>query len=227
MRARIISLIVFVALFALPTAPCSANALGLKRDFTYKWGEGYVDVLRNNQVMARYIYKDASRPYVVSLCTPKGQLITANPATAGTAAQLLPFSVGFGDVNGVDFWSVGDKSGKIVETKLAFDPTSAGYWNIHANNEWIGPNGKTVCTEERRYSFLSCKYGTLIATMINLHALDKDLVLNDNSNGFLSIGLAPGFKIKEGKGHVINSRGKQRYRLPRKARPMVRILRRS
>jgi hypothetical protein len=114
---------------------------------------------------------------------------------------------GLGDVNGIDFWNDGEKSGKIVQKKIDFSSFNSGYWNIHAVNDWVGPDGKKILEEDRRYSFLSCQYGTVISNLITLKAADSAVKLGDNLQGFLAYNVAPGLRYKDGKGQVINSEG--------------------
>jgi len=116
--------------------------------------------------------------------------------------------IGFGDANGVDFWADTDKSGKIVQKSIDFDPISVGpYWSIHTTNDWILPNGKKLLQDNRKTAFYSCNYGTLIVTSILLVASECSIRFGDSKEGFFAIRLAPSMALKGGKGHIVNSAG--------------------
>lgn len=220
MRTKLICFLVLLAVFGcgdiLHQRISSANAadVEIRRDLTYEAKDGFVDILKDGKLVARYVYKDTPRPYIYPLYAPNGEMITRNyPMKSGMPGESTDhphhrsFWIGFGDVNGIDFWAEGEKTGKIVQTSIDFEPASPGYWGIHTKNEWIGPDGKKVCDEERRYSFLSCDYGTLISTAIILTAMNGDVKLGDTKEGFFAIRLAPTMQLKDGKGHIINSEG--------------------
>lgn len=185
----------------------------LKRDLTYKAGNGFVDVFKDNKQVARFNYNNSSKPYIFPLNAPCGSALTSNeliPKTEGEPEgnpSKLSFWTGISDINGIDFWNEGDKCGKIVQKKLDFEPLNSNNWNIHVVNDWVGPDGKKVCEEDRRYSFVSCQYGTLIATLVTLSSSDNILKISDTPQGFLGIHLAPALQFKDGKGQVLNSEG--------------------
>ena len=195
--------------------PVSGDGIGLKRDLTYKAGEGFVEVLKGNLAVARYVYKDTPKPYIYPILAPDGPEVTRAfpmkevPGEATDHPHHRSFWIGFGDVNGVDFWAEGEKTGKIVQKKLEFDSQSPGHWNIHTTNEWVGPDGKALCFEDRRYSFLSCDYGLLISTSITLAAARGDVKLGGTKEGFLAFRVAQGMQLKDGKGHILNSEGRK------------------
>jgi len=212
---RKIAVVAACVLCALVCAAASADGIGLKRDLTYKAGDGFVEVIKNNVAVARYVYKDTPKPYIYPILAPDGPGVTRGypmkqiPGEATDHPHHRSFWVGFGDVNGVDFWAEGEKSGKIVQGKLEFDSLSPGHWNIHTTNEWVAPDGRAVCYENRRYSFLSCDYGLLISTWIELSPATGEVKLGGTKEGFLAFRVAQGMQLKDGKGHILNSAGQK------------------
>jgi hypothetical protein len=202
------------AILSAVSAFCNAD-IGIKSDLTYKAEPGYVDVLKGNTLVARYVYKDTPKPYIYPLIAPNGARVTRGypmeqiPGEETDHPHHRSFWVGFGNVNGVDFWSEGEKSGRIVPRFLDFDSPTPNHWNIHAINEWVGPDGITVCTEERRYSFVSCNYGLLISTTIELWSSSEDLKLGGTKEGFLAFRVAQGMQVKNGKGRILDSEGRK------------------
>ncbi len=136
MNARMV--VAACAACAVACVAASADGIGLKRDLTYKAGDGFVEVMKNNTVVARYVYKDTPKPYIYPVFSPDGVPVTRGypmdrkPSEATDHPHHRSFWVGFGDVNGIDFWAEGENCGKIVQAKLDFDSLSAGHWNIHA-----------------------------------------------------------------------------------------------
>ena len=207
----VLSAIALLCLLAVAAA--AADVPGMKRDFTYKWETGYVDVFHAGKLAARYVYKDTPRPYIYPVTSPEGVKVTRSfpvETVAGEARDhphQRSFWIGFGDVNGIDFWTEGEKSGRIVQTSIDFSPISPGYWAIHTKNDWIGPDGQKICEDERRVSFLSCDYGTIISTMLKISALHQPLKFGDTKEGFFALRVAQGMQVKDGTGHIVNSEG--------------------
>lgn len=215
MRSSMRFILVLGALALLAATCANAQLPGLKRDFTYKEADGAVDVLRDGVVVARYVYKDTPRPYIYPLIAPNGEQVTRSYPMKKVAGEPTDHShhrsfwIGFGDVNGVDFWTDGEKSGKIVQKSIDFKPLSPGYWSIHTINEWIGSDGAKVCEDERYVTFMSCDHGILINTVLLIKATEAKLVFGDNKEGFFAVRLAPPLQLAGGSGHILNSEGQK------------------
>lgn len=201
-------------LFAMCAVCAHAEPPGFARDFAYKQRDGAVDILKGKTVVASYVYKDTPRPYIYPLLSPAGIQVTRNYPMKTVEGEPTDHPhhrsmwIGFGDVNGTDFWADGEKSGKIVQTSIDFKPITVGpYWAIHTTNDWITHDGKKMCTDERYNAFYSCDYGTLIVTMIKISASEGPIKFNDSKEGFAAIRLAPSLALKDGTGHILNSEG--------------------
>lgn len=206
MNTKALSVIIFTVLIMLICVAVSADPIELKRDITYKQQDGYVDILRGEQVVAKYVYKDVAKPYLYPVYAPNGEMVTRNPSEDKSVNRS--FWVGYGDVNGIDFWNEGGKAGKIAQASIDFNSLAPGHWNLHTTNIWGVPENNRIMGDERRYSFLSCEYGTLISTSIKITA-GMDVKFADNKNGFLALCVAPGMQLAGGKGHILNSDGKK------------------
>lgn len=182
----------------------------LQRDLSYRLNQGYVEILRDKQQIARYVYKDTSVPYIYPLNSLGGLTVTREYTAEGAVENIgRSFWFGYGDVNGIDFWSAGDKSGRIVQTSQEFDSFNAGYWNLHTMCNWVGPDDKVILREERRNSFLSSNHGLLVSTMTMLIAGSEEVKFGDSPNGLLALRVVPGLQLKGGKGHILNSNGEK------------------
>ena len=211
MKTKILFLAVIAAFLAIPVV--QADGPGLRRDFAYKKGDGTVDILKDGKLVARYVFKDTPKPYFYPVYAPNGEKVTRGfpvesiPGEPRDHPHHRSFWIAFGDVNGIDFWTEGNKAGKIVQTSIDFRPRSPGYWAIHTKNDWIGPDGNKVCQDERSVTFLSCDYGTLVSTMITLSAPEREVKLGDTKEGFFALRVASGLQVKSGKGSIMNSEG--------------------
>ena len=211
-KTRVMCILALVA--AALAAPAVAEDIELKRDLTFERQDGYVDILKDKKLVARYVFKNTPRPYIYPLYAPNGEMVTRNypmkqdvPGEPADHPHHRSFWIGFGNVNGVDFWADGEKAGKVVKSTLDFDGLSPGYWGINTTNDWIGPDGKKVMEEERRHSFVSCKYGLLISTVMKFTATSGDVTFGDIKDGLLAIRVAPMMQLKDGKGHILKSEG--------------------
>jgi len=204
-----------MVLLAIFAACVYAIPPGFARDFTYKQRDGAVDILNKDKtVVATYNYKDTSKPYIYPLLSPAGIQVTRNYPMLEVKGEPTDHPhhksmwIGFGDVDGVDFWAEGDNSGKIVQTKIDFDPVTPGpYWSIHTKNDWLKHDGSKMCEDERYTAFYSCDYGTLIATIIKITASNGPIKFNDSKEGFAALRVAAPLALKDGNGHILNSEG--------------------
>lgn len=214
MKARFCLLAATMILLALCGTYAVANPSGFAENFTYKQSDGAVDIMKGNQVVARYVYKDSPHPYLYPILSPAGVAVTRDFPMKQTAGDPTDHPhhrsmwIGFGDVDGVDFWTEDDKCGKIVQKAIKFDPIAPGpYWSIHTNNDWIGPDGKKMLEDERKMAFYSCDAGMIIVSTITLNASQTSVTFNDSKEGFFAIRVAPSLALKDGTGHILNSEG--------------------
>jgi hypothetical protein len=127
-----------------------------------------------------------------------------------------------GDVNGHDFWTEGDKCGKIVQDKILniyqFQAGSGpdvvpdvDVGVIQSQNNWVAADGKVICTDTRTHKFYNHPDGRMIDFDITIHASNGDVTFGDTKEGSMAIRLAPTMQV-EGKvahGHIVNSEGRQ------------------
>jgi len=195
------------------------------------------------ELFTEYIFGDGTtRPYCYPVEAADGTPLTRNfpmkrvPGEDTDHPWHRSFMFAHSEVNGVDFWNEasGDKGhspaakGKIVQDKL--EETSDGKTGVlRAHDNWTAPDGKIVCTDERKISFHAETGARMIDFEITLQApANEPLVLGDNKDGTMAIRLAQwmtmphkaqggGAKITGdstnvvsaggGHGHIVNSAG--------------------
>ncbi len=157
------------------------------------------------QLFTEYVFGDgATRPYCYPIHAPDGTSLTRDFPMKQTAGEdtdhpwhrALMFAHSM--VNGVDFWNEGsgdkgkspDQKGKIVNEKI-LEASSGDVGVLRARNNWVAPNGKVICTDERQIIFRTTAAARMIDFEIKLHApTNEPVVLGDNKDGTMAIRLA-------------------------------------
>ena len=107
-----------------------------------------------------------------------------------------------GDVNGVDFWSVAKRAGKIRQTGIRIENDT-----IRTTDDWLGPDGKRVCTDERTIKFSVLPGGArMIDFTITIKASDGELTFGDTKEGSMGIRTHPSLRVDKG-ASAVNSAG--------------------
>ncbi len=121
-----------------------------------------------------------------------------------------------GDVNGISFWHENEGSGETVhDTFLEIRSGDQGV--LKTFNKWVGPDGKVVCTDVRRLTFLALPVGRAVRYEVTLYASEGDVTLGDTKEGTMGIRTHPNLRLtndeKRGvtsaNGHALNSSGER------------------
>ena len=107
-----------------------------------------------------------------------------------------------GDVNGISFWHLGKDAGTIKQTGVAVDANV-----VTTTNDWIGPDKKRVCSDERVMKFSVLPDGArVIDFTITIKASDGDVTFGDTKEG--SMGIRTHHLLRTDRGaEVTNSAG--------------------
>jgi len=224
MQPRIRALLVlFVAL--LPVSPVrGADAVVLTK---------LNDRLRvelGGSLFTEYVFGDgASRPYCYPILAQDGTPLTRDFPMKRTEGEETDhpwhrsFWFAHSFMNGVDFWNEGTgdigrspkakgRSTQASIVKMASGPVGV----LTTQNNWVAPDGTTICTDERTIKFHGDGAGRFIDFKITLRALsDKPLLLGDNKDGTMALRVAQWMtaphKVKGvemgGHGRIINANG--------------------
>jgi len=171
----------------------------------------------NGKLFTEYNFKDVPRPYFYPLIGPTGVNITRHwPMKEGENEEhdhIHHRSLWFthGDVNGIDFWGEGSKSGKIVHDKFLQISSGPEVGVISSQNKWVAVDGKVICTDTRTHKFYNRPDGQMIDFEITIHASNGDVTLGDTKEGSMAIRLAPTMQVegKVAQGHIVNSEGQR------------------
>ena len=194
-RARLFATAVACsALLATATHALAAGAVTI----TPLEGKLRVDI--DGQLFTEYCYREYAKPILYPVIGPHEIGMTRNYPMKKVAGEAHDHphqkSMWFthGSVNGVDFWSEGDRAGKIVSEKVEFavEPDRAV---IEATNRWVGPSGDVVCTDTRRIAFSKTAAARVIDWDVTVHASHGDLVFGDTKEGTMGIRTNPALRL--------------------------------
>ena len=176
---------------------------------------GKLIIKAGGDLFTQYIYKDEKRskpvlyPVVGPLETPLTRKYPLEEKSEGEESDH-PHHASLwythGDVNGIDFWAVGENKGKIIHQEFLEMKGNS----FTSSNFWKDGEGKTICQDQRTLSFHEFgQNGRAIDIEITLMATVEDLVLGDTKEGSMGIRMAPEFRLrgKVARGSCLNSEG--------------------
>jgi hypothetical protein len=214
-------IMVLIALALSVLAVCSARgaeeaAMGV----SVKEAGDTVRVEFGGQLFTEYNSKNVDRPYFFPVIGPTGENLTRFwPMKDGVEGEQKdhPHHRGLwyahGKVNGIDFWSeaknLKSPHPKIVHQKFTKLESGAQSGVIESEDEWVAADGKSVCSDRRRYVFCSRGEIRMLDFEVTLIASHGKLVMGDTKEGSMAIRVPETMRLKGpiAKGHILNSEG--------------------
>jgi hypothetical protein len=160
---------------------------------------------------------EAPKPYFFPVVGPCGRPVTriGHPHDPVTHGHHLGLWIGHKDVNGVNFWELGPKSGRIVHDRvLKLDDGAAA--TLAARATWVDADGKALLADERTWTLRPVE-GTAGESGFGEFLLDLDLTLapaaapvtlGKTPFGLLAVRVAKTMGVNDGGGRITNSEGK-------------------
>ena len=168
-------------------------------------------------LFTEYFFKDVPRPYCYPLIGPGGAPMTRNwpmkttPDEEHDHKHHRSFWFAHGDLNGIDFWSEQNNFGKTVHQAFTEIKSGQDAGVISSRNDWITPDGKVICTDERTLKIYhpSRPSERVFDFQITLHATNGPVTFGDTKEGTMALRLAETMRWKGnvGHGHIVNSEG--------------------
>ena len=120
-----------------------------------------------------------------------------------------------GNVNGFDFWASDPlnkpsaKFGTIRETACEVVADNPLLARIRTRNDWLGPDGRRVCRDERVVRFYGAVDGVrLVDFDVVVTASDGPVVFGETKEGSFGLRLASSLDVKRGQGgRILNAEG--------------------
>jgi hypothetical protein len=163
----------------------------------------------DGQLFTRYIPNFNGTPILWPVIGPTGKPVTRAYPMGKSEGEREDHphhrSIWFthGDVNGYSFWH--RETIKHREyVKIESGPQAV----VVTRNDWMSPEGKRVCQDERALAFGSDGHRRWIDFDITITATDGELVFGDTKEGTMGVRVAGTMKVdSDPGGKIVNSRG--------------------
>jgi hypothetical protein len=113
-----------------------------------------------------------------------------------------------GKVNGIDFWSEQEVHGAIKETARKSIVSGPTLGRLCTSDDWIGPDGRKVCADERVLTFYKLRNARVIDFEIVLKATSGPVTFGDTKEGMFGLRVASSMDVDRKRGgRIINAEG--------------------
>lgn len=110
-----------------------------------------------------------------------------------------------GKVNGVDFWAETKGHGSIAETSRKLVEATPALGIIRTTDDWLGPDGKVVCSDERTVTFYDARKARILDFDITIKASNGPVVFGDTKEGMFGVRVASSMDVDAKKGGKITN----------------------
>lgn len=198
-----------------------ASALASNSELSINHDDDGVTINIGGKLFTRYITKSGRRPVLWPVIGPTGEPMTrVYPMGEGSADEARDHIhhrsvwLGYEGINGVDFWhepGSGDKPfpfGEQRHREFARVECDGSMATIVTTNDWLDPDGKKVCEDERTWTFGTDGDARWLDCRLVLTASEGELRFADSKEGFLAVRVAHSMNVdnKLG-GKIVSSRG--------------------
>ncbi len=173
-----------------------------------------VEVRVGGKPLTTYIPDDGPKPYYFPVIGPTGAAMTRSYPMAKVEGEKFDHphhrSLWFthGSVNKVDFWSEAPGHGTIRETSRPTVVSGAAVGLIRTTDDWIGPDGKKVCEDERVVRFHATKVNRVVDFDVTLKATAGPITFGDTKEGMFGVRVATSMDVTGRKGgKIVNAEG--------------------
>ena len=207
-------------LLAQRAAPESRPTGTLERNVVVTPLADRVRVTIAGKLFTEYHYRQCENPFLYPVIGPYGIGMTRNYPSKRVPGESQDHphhtSVWFGHdgLNGVDFWrSTAPRHGRVVQRGIGRTQSGNDRGVLETVNQWIGPDGDVICSDQRRLTFLMLPEGRAIDWDITLRATAGDLTIADTEEGTMGIRTHPNLRLENGagvttaNGQALNSQG--------------------
>ena len=160
-----------------------------------------VTIQVDGKLMTRYLLKSGPKPILWPLMSPTGKEMTrgypmreARPNEKSDHVHHRSLWFTHGDVNGVDFWSENAKHGDTVHREFV-KVTGGQQAVIVSRNDWLGPDGKKVCEDQRTLTFDARDNTRWIDFDLVVKATEGPVKFGDTKEGSFGVRVAETMKV--------------------------------
>jgi hypothetical protein len=201
-----------------PANGSAGSGVALERD------GANIKVLVDGKFFTEYLSDQAAKPYYYPVIGPAGAAITRNHPMKNVEGETKDhnhqrsFWFTHGNVNSYDFWASDPlnkrktNDGTIKETAKKTLVAGPVLGLIRTSDDWLGPDGKRVCEDERVFTVYDTEAGRVVDFDITLTATDGPVTFGDTKEGMFGLRVASsmdvvGPKKKKGEGKITNAEG--------------------
>ena len=173
-----------------------------------------VEVRVGGKPLTTYIPDDGPKPYFFPLLGPLGGAMTRSFPMKLVAGEKLDhphhrsFWFTHGSVNKVDFWSEMPGHGTIKETSRPTLVSGQAVGVLRTTDDWIGPDGKKVCEDERVARFYATTKSRVIDFEVTLKATAGPVTFGDTKEGVFGLRVPTSMDVTSKKGgRIVNAEG--------------------
>lgn len=176
-----------------------------------------VEIRLNGKPFTTYHTRFGAKPILWPIIGPTGSEMTraypqdpnGKPDERKDHIHHRSFWFTHGDVNGISFWHENDKHGNTVHRK--FLKVAGGKTAVVSTlNDWVGPDGKKHCQDQRTYTFSVGDNKRIIDAEIELKAAYGDVVFGDTKEGSFGVRTRGSMKVDANQGgKIISSEGRK------------------
>ena len=175
-----------------------------------------IPIKLNGKEFTSYIWQGLPKPVLYPIVGPFDLPLTRNwPLVPGNKTeetdhphhQSLWFA--HGDINGIDFWTIGSKAGKIIVSAEPTVTTKDGSTTIVSQENWLAPDDKKLLTSQTTITCQAEGDDRVIDYAITLTASEGELTFGDTKEGTMALRVRPELNLpnKKGVATITNSAG--------------------
>ena len=173
-----------------------------------------ITIQLDGSLFSEYRTDVGAKPFLYPLVGPAGSSLTrAYPmeAVAGEDRDhphQKSFWFTHGKVNGIDFWSEQNGNGTIKETARTSMVSGPVLARLCTSDDWLGPDGRKVCEDERVLTFYKTRNARVIDFEILLKATHGPVTFGDTKEGMFGLRVASSMDVdKKRGGRIVNAEG--------------------
>lgn len=177
-----------------------------EESFSYNSDKGIITVSYGKSSVLSYNYGNwLKKPYFYPIISTNGVRVTEDGL--GDHIHHRSLWVTHGDVNGFDFWSEFENSGKVEAKDIKVKSSGKVFFELSSNNLWIEKSGNVELYEERILRVWRLSKDIILDLNITLSNSKEDTKFGDTKEGgILSIRVNEKIKVLNG-GKIENSFG--------------------
>jgi len=198
-----------------PAPPVTARAIAPPDGVVLTPRAGRVVVTVDGQPFTEYRFADTPRPILYPVIGPGGDAMTRHfpmtnpPGEEHDHPHHRSIWFGHGLVNGEDFWTERESSGRIVHRGFTQSENGPDHATLQSYNDWVSAAGRVLCADERTMTFYrGSTNARWIDFTITLRATNGELILGDTREGTMGVRVAESMRVTHGTGgRIVNSEG--------------------